>query len=161
MSSPHAGVGSNIPRRPDPGTLPASTRLDAAPQMDDLDALVDEILGSKPRPLDWTRLNGATVEEARAALDTWVRWLVTRYAIDAREIPACWAEHGDLFEELSALHTAHQAAFDPAGPPTGPADWHTTLATTRTRLQQAVARAGCRAGQHRVPDPPAWARDEA
>ena len=78
--------------------------------------------------------------------------------VDARETPACWAEHGDLFEELSPLRTAHQAAFDPAGPPTGPADWHATLANTRARLHAAVARTGCRAGQHRVPDPPAWAR---
>jgi hypothetical protein len=129
--------------------------------MDDLDALVDEILGSKPRPIDWTRLAGAAAEEARAALDAWVRWLVARYAIGVREIPACWAEHGDLFEELSALRTAHQAAFDPASPPTGPADWHATLANTRARLQLAVARTGCRAGQHRVPDPPAWARADA
>jgi hypothetical protein len=118
--------------------------------MDDLDALVDEILGSKPRPLDWTRLTGAAAEEARAALDTWVGWLVTRYAIDAREIPACWAEHGDLFEELSALHTAHRAAYDAAGPPTGPADWHVTLANTRARLQRAVARTGCRSNEHRT-----------
>lgn len=160
MSSPHAGVGSDIPRRPDPGTLLAPTPLDAEPDLDDLDALVDEILGAKPRPLDWTRLSGAAAEDALAALDAWVRWLVSRYAIDAREIPACWAEHGDLFEELSALHTAHKAAFDPAGPPTGPADWHATLANTRTRLQVAVARAGCRAGQHRVLDPRAWVRTD-
>jgi hypothetical protein len=126
--------------------------------MDDLDALVDEILGSKPRPIDWTKLTGAAADEARVALDTWVRWLVARYDIDAREIPACWAEHGDLFEELSALRTAHQAAFDPAGPPTGPADWHATLSNTRTRLQLAVAGTGCRAGHHRAPAPPAWAR---
>jgi hypothetical protein len=84
--------------------------------------------------------------------------LISRYAIDPREIPACWLEHGDLFEELSALHAAHQAAFDPAGPPTGPADWHATLANTRARLQMAVARTGCRAGQHRVPVRPEWAR---
>lgn len=158
MSSPHAGVGADIPRRLDPGTLLASTTIDAEPDLDDLDALVDEILGSKPRPLDWTCLAGAAAEEARAALDTWVRWLVTRYAIEGREIPPCWAEHGDLFEELSALHTAHQAAFDAAGPPTGPADWHATLANTRARLQLAVARAGCRAGQHREPSAPDWAR---
>jgi hypothetical protein len=140
---------------------PASTQLDAKHEEDDLDALVDEILGSKPRPIDWTRLTGATAEDACAALDTWVRWLVTHYAIDTREVPACWAQHGDLFEELSALHIAHQAAFDPAGPPTGPADWHATLANTRARLQLAVARTSCRAGQHRAPDPPQWARADA
>ena len=41
-------------------------------QLDDLDAVVDEILGSKPRPLDWARLTGTSAEECRAALDIWV-----------------------------------------------------------------------------------------
>ena len=91
------------------------------------------------------------------ALAAWVRWLVRRYAIDTREIPPCWAEHGEFVEELSALHTAHRAAYDPAGPPTGPADWHATLANTRTRLHHAVSRTGCRAGQHRPSSPPDWA----
>lgn len=125
---------------------------------DDLDALVEQILGAKPRPIDWTRLSGPYADDALAALDLWVRWLVTRYAIDAREIPPCWAEHGDIFEELSAIHTAHGGAFDPTGPLTGPADWHAMLAITRGRLQQAVARTGCRVGQHRAPNLPEWAR---
>lgn len=159
MSTPSAGVGRDIPRRADPGAVD----LDSQPPTDadsteDLDALVEQILGAKPRPIDWSLLNGRPAEEARAVLDSWVRWLVTRYAIDPREIPPCWAEHGDLFEELSALHTAHRAAFDTAGPPTGPADWHTMLANTRARLQLAVARTGCRAEQHRAPSAPEWAR---
>jgi hypothetical protein len=92
-----------------------------------------------------------------AELAAWVRWLVRRYAIDPREIPPCWAERGELVEELSALHTAHRAAYDHEGPPTGPADWHATLANTRARLHQSVSRTGCRAGQHRPSSTPAWA----
>ena len=88
---------------------------------------------------------------------SWVRWLVTRYCLDHREIPPCWAEHGDLIEELSALHTAHQAAYDPTGPASGPSEWHQVLANTRARLQLWVARTGCRLTEHRAPVPPAWA----
>lgn len=156
MSTPNAEVGPDIPRRRDPGlpfgSLPPASDDDG----DELDALVDQILGSKPRPIDWSRLTGEAAAEAFAALGTWVRWLVARYVIDPREVPPCWAEHGELLEELSALHTAHRAAYDPAGPPTGPADWHSVLANTRARLQLAVARTGCRAGQHRSPGAPEW-----
>lgn len=123
---------------------------------EELDALVDELLGAKPRPVDWRRLTAADAARRRSELDAWVRWLVRRYALDPREIPPCWADHGELIEELSALHTAHQAAFDAAGPPTGPADWHATFANTRARLHVAVSRTGCRLGQHRVSAVPDW-----
>ena len=154
---PDAGVGSDIPRRPDPGLPFGSIAPPPDVDGDELDALVNEILGSKPRPIDWSRLTGEAAAEALAALDLWVRWLVARYAIDPREIPPCWPEHGELLEELSALHTAHRAAYDPAGPPTGPADWHTMLANTRARLHLAVSRTGCRTGQHRASEVPTWA----
>ncbi len=169
MSAPYAGVGPDIPRRPGAGTSPLAPRTSdiggghsqqaepGGPAPDEVDALVEEILGSKPRPIDWSRLTGDAAADALAALDAWVRWLVRRYAIDPREIPHCWAEHGELFEELSALHTAHGAAFDPTGPPTGPADWHATLANARARLHQAASRTGCRAGQHRPSSLPDWA----
>ena len=90
-----------------------------------------------------------------------MRWLTRRYGIDHRELPPCWYAHGDLAEELSALHTAHQAAYHPAGPATGPADWHHQLAATRTRLHASVARTGCRPGEHRPPTVPGWATDPA
>ncbi len=163
MSTPTAGVGSQSPRRPDPGALLARDpeHEEGMPADDELDRLVDQILGSKPRPVDWSLLTGEAAAEQWVALEAWVRWVVGRYAIDVREIPACWAGHGDLVEELSALHTAHRAAFDPAGPPTGPADWHATLANTRARLHLAVSRTGCRAGQHRDPAIPEWATESS
>ena len=140
------------------GEVAASLARDATADDtdDELDALVDELLGSKPRPVDWRRLTGEAAAQQWADLHAWVRWLVGRYAIDPREIPPCWGAHGELVEELSALHTAHQAAYDPAGAPTGPADWHTTLANTRSRLHLSVARTGCRAGQHRDSATPEW-----
>ena len=152
-----AGSPLGSTRRPPPtASASAEPRADQGAGFDDLDALVDEILGSKPRPIDWTRLSPEASAEQWAVLDAWVRWLVRRYAIDPREIPPCWARHGDLLEELSALHTAHRAAFDPAGPPTGPSDWHANLANTRARLQHSVSRTGCRGGQHRDSPIPDW-----
>ncbi|MEE6296619.1 hypothetical protein [Georgenia wangjunii] len=127
----------------------------------DLDALVDQVLGQRPRPIDWSQLRGDELEEQWEVLDRWVRWLVCRYALDHRDIPACWYTHGDLVEELSALRTAHHGAFDPSGPASGPAEWHQILANTRARLQLWVARTGCRPAEHRPPIAPTWAHEPA
>ena len=121
------------------------------------DALVDQVLGAQPRPIDWARLTEPHRSDQWATLEQWVQWLVSRYCLDHREIPPCWAQHGDLVEELSALHTSHQSVYDPAGSPSGPAEWHQILDNTRTRLQRWVARTGCRPNEHRPLAPPAWA----
>lgn len=123
----------------------------------DVDAYIQDALSTIPRPIDWRRLTPDQAASAWADLDAWVRWLVTRYALDHRDVPPCWYAHGDLVEELTALMTANQAAFDRTGAATGPSDWHQTLATTRTRLQLWAARTGCRHREHRTPMPPAWA----
>jgi hypothetical protein len=89
-----------------------------------------------------------------------VRWLAVRYRLDHRDLPPCWYAHPDLVEELSALHTAHRAAYHPDSSPHGPTDWHQQLAATRHRLQTAIARTGCRPGEHRDTPTPAWARGD-
>jgi hypothetical protein len=131
------------------------------PFTDELDRLVGGVLGRRPRPVAWATLDVDEAAQAWADLDPWVRWLVRRYLIDAREIPPCWPRHGDVVEELSALRTAHQAAFDPSGAPTGPADWHHGLAATRSRLRDLVARTGCRPAEHRQLPTPGWASQPA
>jgi hypothetical protein len=110
-----------------------------------------------PAPVDWSALDGSTAANAWQQLDAWVRWLVTRYLLDHRDVPACWYQHTDLVEELSALRTAHRAAFDARGTAHGPLDWHQQLASSRQRLQTAVARTGCRPDEHRTHPLPAWA----
>jgi hypothetical protein len=124
---------------------------------DDLERLVGDVLGRRPRPVAWARLDVDQAAQAWTDLDTWVRWLARRYLIDAREIPSCWPRHGDLVEELSALRTAHIAACDPSAAPTGLSDWHHSLAATRHRLRELIARTGCRPAEHRQPPAPAWA----
>jgi len=37
--------------------------------------------------------------------------------LDHRDVPPCWASHGALLEELSAMHTAHRACIDPPAAP--------------------------------------------
>lgn len=62
-------------------------------------------------------------------------------------------------EELSALHVAHRAAFDPAAAPTAPTEWHQVFGSARARLQLGAARTGCRAGEHRPDQRAGWAAD--
>ncbi len=125
---------------------------------EEADALVAQALRHKPRPVEWADLSPSEEADQLDALDRWVRWLVLRYRLDQREVPPCWALHDELVEELAALRTARQGAYAREGPLTGPSDWHQTLAATRHRLSQWIARTGCRVGHHREAPTPPWLR---
>jgi hypothetical protein len=124
-----------------------------------LDGVLGADLALMPAPVDWARLDADEAADAWHRLDGWVRWLVHRYRLDHRDVPACWYRHPDLVEELSALHTSHQAAFHPESSPHAPLDWHHQLSATRHRLQNAVSRTGCRPAEHRDLTAAAWASD--
>ena len=61
----------------------------------------------------WPTLSDQELEDAIAELGEWVAWLILRYALDHRTVPPCWAAHGALVEELSALHTAWRSRVWP------------------------------------------------
>jgi hypothetical protein len=100
-------------------------------------------------PICWPALSPEEEAEAFDALEDWVAWLIDRYGLDHRTIPPCWAEHGALLEELSALRTGWLAAYSLTSTGDRPLDWHADFATARHRLTEWAARTGCRAGQHR------------
>ena len=106
-----------------------------------------------PLPLCWPALTEQEKEEQLEALNDWTRWLAHCYALDHRTVPPCWAQHGALLEELSALRTAWLTAFAVTSSGDAPLDWHTNFAATRQRLADWVSRTGCRSGEHR-PDFP-------
>jgi hypothetical protein len=132
---------------------------EAADEAADVDALVEQVLGGRPRPLVWRQMDARAAAAAWVELDDWVRWLARRYSLDHRDVPPCWFAHGHLVEELSALRTAHRASFDPAASAMAPVEWHQVLAAARTRLQLWSSRTGCRQGEHRPDAPPSWAVD--
>ncbi|MCA0328458.1 MAG: hypothetical protein LCI03_00980 [Actinobacteria bacterium] len=91
-------------------------------------------------------------EETTAHLEDladWVAWVTRRYALDHRTIPPCWAEHGALQEELSALRTGWITAYSPDALGDAPLRWHGEFDAARHRLATWVARTGCRASEHR------------
>ena len=84
----------------------------------------------------------------------------------APEVPAAVTEtHGESavlvparcsFEELSALRTGWQAAHSPTAPGNAPLECHALFAMSVHRLQDWVARSGCRPDEHRGQTTPGW-----
>jgi len=103
---------------------------------------------------NWRELADEDASERWEALREWVEWMTVRYNVPVSVIPACWWKHDRLVEELSALHTAHLAAFDPSDAGYGPIGWHERLAIAWPRLSHAYG-GGCSTG-HRPTKPRTW-----
>jgi len=104
--------------------------------------------------INWRTLTNAEARAAWKELRAWVEWFTVRYRISESVVPACWYKHGQLVEELSALHIAHTAAFDPSDAGFGPIGWHERLSIALPRLTRAYA-GGCSRG-HDPLKPRSW-----
>ena len=102
-----------------------------------------------PLPICWSALTQTEYDQQLQALGDWVDWLHARYQLDHRVVPPCWAQHGELLEELSALRTAWLTAYAITARGDAPLDWHSQFAGARQRLTDWVARTGCREREHR------------
>lgn len=104
-------------------------------------------------PAYWQRLNTEETADAMARLVPWVNWIVHRYQLDTRTIPTCWQDHGAHIEELAALRTAWNKAYqgDSQGKPA--LEWHAAFDHALQRLTDWTSRTGCRNGEHRVQGP--------
>ncbi|WP_460798750.1 hypothetical protein [Microbacterium sp. GXF0217] len=103
---------------------------------------------------NWRNLTDEAPDRWQALRD-WVEWMTVRYNVPVSVIPNCWYQHGRLVEELSALHTAHVAAYDPSDAGFGPIGWHERLAIAWNRLAHAYG-GGCNNG-HKPTRPRNWA----
>lgn len=104
--------------------------------------------------VNWHTLPDQDAAAVWEALREWVEWFTLRYNIPISTVPDCWYQHGHLVEELSALHTAHIAAFDPTDTGYGPIGWHERLTLALPRLTRAYG-GGCNNG-HRTTKPRTW-----
>ena len=143
------------------------------PYGDAFDESVDEFMEASQDPMDreissevlggyvvnWRTLEDPeAIAEAWRELRDWVEWFSTRYDIPSSLIPDCWWRHGALVEELSALHSAHKASFDPSDTGYGPASWHERLTLARARFSTAY-KSGCTNG-HVDPRPREFPDDD-
>jgi hypothetical protein len=102
-----------------------------------------------PIPVCWPTLDGTEAHARLEELADWISWLLQRYTLDYRTIPPCWASHGALVEELSALRTGWLTAYAQDARGDAPLHWHTDFAAARQRLTDCTARTGCRPAEHR------------
>src|SRR5690606_22327414 len=123
------------------GFTPHSRRGDSAP------------LGA--HVINWRVLSDPNARDAWARLREWVEWFSVRYDVPISTVPPCWWKHPSLVEELSALHTAHTAAFDASDTGFRPISWHERLTLAMPRLTRAYA-GGCTRG-HSPHKPRSWA----
>lgn len=111
-------------------------RLETDPEFS-AEALADRHGESALTPqltVNWRDIDDEERPDACRALTSWVQdWLIPRYSIKARTIPDCWWAHGDLIEELSALHAAWLVAFDAQDAGWGPIGWHERFAAALSR----------------------------
>ncbi|WP_163508623.1 hypothetical protein [Fodinicola acaciae] len=108
-----------------------------------------------PKSVDWATLTGPERGTAWRKLVRFVEGLVYRYSLQ-REILPCWWQHGDAVEELTALFSAREIAYDASADAGQPVLWHDMLERTRSRVAGALS--SCRDGHvphamtHWMPD---------
>jgi hypothetical protein len=102
-----------------------------------------------PSIICWRDLDPSTAAEELGHLTDWITWIIQRYRLDHKVIPPCWAEHGCLVEELSALHTFWQACYLEDASPSDPLGFHRDLDLALRRLREWSSRLGCSRTNHR------------
>jgi hypothetical protein len=123
--------------------MPAATRMvnPSAPAAD----------GGATGLREWHAMTPTDRKAAWVELVEWVVWLYDRYELGVEHrIPACWAEHPGLIEELWALKAWREQIYDAEQPSAQAARyWHAEL---RQVLQAATGfyAKGCRSG-HKTP----------
>ena len=82
-------------------------------------------------------------------LVAWVDHLRSRFALDGRAFPACWARHRGLVEALSALRDAERGCYAPTAPATGGVEFLGALHQVQGYLLEQVSLSGCTTLEHR------------
>ena len=80
---------------------------------------------------------------------------MTRFHIDARVIPPCWARHNGMVEALTALRDLERDCYSHKAPPSAAVDWFRGFREIEARLIELAALTNCTAREHRDP-PPGW-----
>lgn len=89
-------------------------------------------------------------------LTPWVEQLVTRFDLDIRVVPPCWAQHNGMVEALSALRDHERACYSETAAPTAALDWFRALREIEARLIDQGAATRCSVTEHRVSPATRW-----
>lgn len=89
--------------------------------------------------VNWRTLDSDEARTVWLELDSWVSWLVHRFALPGEELADCWWKHGGAVEELSALQACWLASFDETDTGYGPIGWHERFDLSRVRLRKTFS----------------------
>jgi hypothetical protein len=106
-------------------------------------------LDDEPQVVNWRDLDQSTERLQLQRLGEWVAWLNARYCLDYKVIPTCWALHGSLVEELSALRSFWEGCYLEDSAPSEPVAFHRELDAAARRLREWNSRSGCSRTAHR------------
>lgn len=109
-----------------------------------------------PAPIQWSLLTAAEAELEWYALNEWVHWLRKRYGLPVAVVPPFWHRHGELVEELSALHLHYLGSFHRDQDGSGPLGWHADFDTWQKRMREWVTIAGTKLDRDRDTRQTAW-----
>ena len=111
------------------------------------DAGTDADGAEPPAALARRDLDRDAAARAWAWLIDFVDWLVHRYQI-TEEVPACWAQHPALVDELTALGMAWHACHTGQAPGDAPLLWLERFDRARQRIRDWDDYTRCRNGTH-------------
>ena len=117
----------------------------------------DRTFGQLRGPIHWPSLTAQEAVSRMSELRDWVRLLVTRFGLEPRTLPPCWARHPAMVEILSALRDHERASYADTAPPTAGMDWLRALREAHLLLAETGARTQCTAQAHRDQASPPWA----
>lgn len=104
-------------------------------------------------PLHLPSLTPAEHTQLMTGLRPWVAQLVTRFHIDTRVIPPCWARHTGMVEALAALRDLERDCYHDQARPCAGVDFFRGYREIEARLTEIASLTCCTAREHR--DPPA------
>jgi hypothetical protein len=150
-SDVESGAGAARPERTEPDTVTA-TPID----YNGVGEYGEDRTPNVPRPVNWRTLNPVDAEYEWLALNDWVNWLRTDFALPATIIPPYWHRHPELVWELSALHLHWLSAYDPDQHAAAPIGWLADFHTAQGRLREWVSLSGTRLDRDRASRHTTW-----
>jgi len=107
------------------------------------------LAATDPLIICWRYLDDSNTAEELDRLKAWVDWVTSRYNLDHKVVPPCWAAHGAVVEELSALRTLWEACFQEDAAASDPVAFHRDLTLALRRLREWTSLLGCTRTVHR------------
>jgi len=100
-----------------------------------------------PEALHWPSIPADEAAEEWEDLRAWVSELLSRFEfIDHHYVPACWWQHNELVEVLSALRGHESMSFVPGQPPTAATDFFRAMRDLLGIAKSWTDDLGCAAG---------------